>query len=172
MILCYIEGPIACRLACFGEGTGPIHYMDDTDCNGNETGLVNCSRSTNSPPCYHSKDAGVICGNLTLYCSYIAYYYELSVILPHVELSTVVNTITQCTATVTSEQQQMNCTLAVTSVQHLFSTSPRVTAIKVEGLAGGLGSLTAVLTSVLVGVALGWLCSCYKRRGKSSTWER
>ena len=93
-------------------------------------------------------------------------------ILPHAELSTVVNTITQRTATVTSEQEQMNCTPAVTLVQQSFSTSPGVTEIKVAGLAGGLGSLTAVLTSVLVGVALGWLCSCYKRRGKSSTWER
>ena len=74
MILCYIEGPIACRLACFGEGTGPIHDMNNTDCNGTETGLVNCARSMNSPPCDHSKDAGVICGNLTLY--YITMSYQ------------------------------------------------------------------------------------------------
>ena len=69
MILCYIEGPIACRLACFGEGTGPTHDMNNTDCSGNETRLVNCARSINDGSCDHSRDAGVICGNLTLYCS-------------------------------------------------------------------------------------------------------
>ena len=80
-------------------------------------------------------------------------------ILPHAELSTVV-TITQCTA---SEQQQMNCTPAVTSFEHSFSTSPGVTATKVAGLAGGLGSLTAVMTLVTVGVVLGWVWSCHNR---------
>ena len=76
-------------------------------------------------------------------------------ILPHVELSTVVNTITQCTATVTSEQQQMNS-----------NTGPGVTgkmATKFAGLAGGLGFLTAVLTLVTVGVVLGWVWSCHNR---------
>ena len=65
MILCYIEGPVACRRACFGEGTDPVHYTKDgSACNGTETRLVNCARSTNpASDCDHSKDAGVICGN-------------------------------------------------------------------------------------------------------------
>ena len=63
-----------------------------------------------------------------------------------------------------SYPQQMNCTLAVTSVQHFFSTSPGVTAIKVAGLAGGLGSLTAVMTLIItVGEVLGWVWSCHNR---------
>ena len=93
-------------------------------------------------------------------------------ILPHAGLSTVVNTITQCTATVTSEQEQMNCTPAVTSVQQSFSTSPGVTEIKVAGLAGGLGSLIAVLTMVTVGMALGWVWSCHNRIRNFSTQNK
>ena len=88
---------------------------------------------------------------------------KLSVILPHAELSIVEDSFTQCTATVTSEQQQMNCTPAVTSVQHSFSTSPGVTEIKVAGLVGGLGFLTAVMTLVTVGVVLGWVWSCHNK---------
>ena len=59
-----IEGPVACRRACFGEGTDPIHYANNgSACNDTETKLIDCARSVNGGLCDHSKDAGVICGN-------------------------------------------------------------------------------------------------------------
>ena len=39
-------------------------------------------------------------------------------------------------------------------------------------LGGGLGILSAVLTILLVGVVLGWVWSCHRRRGKSGIHER
>ena len=39
-------------------------------------------------------------------------------------------------------------------------------------LAVGLGILSAILAILLVGVVLGWVWSCYTRRGKSGTHKR
>ena len=47
--------------AFFGAGTGPI-VLDDVQCSGNETNLLNCIFNSNHN-CFHFEDAGVMCGN-------------------------------------------------------------------------------------------------------------
>ena len=42
-----------------GQGTGPI-YMDNVNCVGNESNLLNCTHLINHN-CIHSEDAGVEC---------------------------------------------------------------------------------------------------------------
>ncbi|KAK6179250.1 hypothetical protein SNE40_011654 [Patella caerulea] len=51
------------RYATFSVGVGPI-YMDNVDCRGNETSLVNCPfRGWGNHDCQHYQDAGVECIN-------------------------------------------------------------------------------------------------------------
>ena len=45
--------------AHFGAGVGPVH-MNYVQCSGSETGLLQCTHSTESS-CSHSNDAGVQC---------------------------------------------------------------------------------------------------------------
>ena len=47
------------RGSTFGPGTGPI-YLDDPDCFGNESRLVDCYYIPNDD-CVHSQDVGVLC---------------------------------------------------------------------------------------------------------------
>ena len=47
------------RGSTFGPGTGPI-YLDDPDCFGNESRLVDCYYIPNDD-CVHSQDVGVQC---------------------------------------------------------------------------------------------------------------
>ena len=51
-------GAQAFSYAYFGSGTGPI-LMAYVGCRGEETHLINCTRSI--PYCSHSEDAGVRC---------------------------------------------------------------------------------------------------------------
>ena len=54
------SGPtVALRGAHFGIGRGEI-LLDDVACIGNETMLINCAYD-DTPFCFHSEDAGVIC---------------------------------------------------------------------------------------------------------------
>ena len=46
--------------ANFGQGSGPIQ-IDDVNCLGNETNLLNCTYDANTQDCGHSEDAGVTC---------------------------------------------------------------------------------------------------------------
>jgi len=47
----------------YGPGTGPI-WLDQLDCIGSETQLVNCShRGWNSHNCDHSEDVSIACNN-------------------------------------------------------------------------------------------------------------
>ena len=49
-----------------GENTLPI-LLDDVECNGNETRLIDCTHAgTNIHNCLHSEDAGVKCRAATL----------------------------------------------------------------------------------------------------------
>ncbi|XP_073669187.1 scavenger receptor cysteine-rich type 1 protein M130-like [Paramisgurnus dabryanus] len=56
----------ALGISHFGSGSGPI-WMDDLDCNGSESTLINCrSREWGVSDCAHDKDVGVICSNLSV----------------------------------------------------------------------------------------------------------
>ena len=56
-------GSQAFHHARFGEGTGSI-WLDDVNCDGNETSLINCPTHSASGihNCGHYEDAGVRCG--------------------------------------------------------------------------------------------------------------
>ena len=48
--------------AAYGQGKGPI-WLDDVNCNGNETDLFDCQQSQiGTSNCHHINDASVICG--------------------------------------------------------------------------------------------------------------
>ena len=47
----------------FGQGTGRI-FMDELNCNGNETSIMDCPyNSWGRHNCYHTQDAGVECSS-------------------------------------------------------------------------------------------------------------
>ena len=57
----FLDAISAVGSAEFGEGSGPIQ-LDDLNCFGNETALINCSaRPIQEHSCTHSEDAGVRC---------------------------------------------------------------------------------------------------------------
>ncbi|XP_030840612.1 deleted in malignant brain tumors 1 protein-like isoform X2 [Strongylocentrotus purpuratus] len=56
----YIGATDAPRYAQFGRGFGPIH-LDDVQCTGNETDILDCPRSTSEVTCTHREDAGASC---------------------------------------------------------------------------------------------------------------
>nr|XP_054763722.1 deleted in malignant brain tumors 1 protein-like [Lytechinus pictus] len=56
----YTGATDAPRYAQFGRGFGPIH-LDDVQCTGNETDILDCPRSTSPSSCTHREDAGASC---------------------------------------------------------------------------------------------------------------
>ena len=44
----------------FGLGTGPIH-LDNVNCTGNESSLLDCPRSDRMHDCNHGQDVSVVC---------------------------------------------------------------------------------------------------------------
>lgn len=60
-LIIIITGAVATTTASFGRGEGPI-FMDDTQCTGNETLLIECpSSGIGLHNCLHFEDAGAIC---------------------------------------------------------------------------------------------------------------
>ena len=53
--------------AYFGMGDGPV-WIEGVMCNGSEKNIMSCKRSAGNG-CTHQEDAGVICGNESLYIS-------------------------------------------------------------------------------------------------------
>jgi len=47
--------------AAFGEGNGSI-LTQEYYCEGNETSLLNCSKTGYNPYCGHYQDVGIACG--------------------------------------------------------------------------------------------------------------
>ena len=71
----FLDAISAVGSAEFGEGSGPIH-LDDVNCVGNETTLINCSaRPIKEHNCAHSEDAGVRC-NPQASCKYAKCEYN------------------------------------------------------------------------------------------------
>ena len=54
-------GAVSYGSAFFGAGSGPIN-LDDVQCTGNETNLLNCQFNPNHN-CVHFEDAGVMCAD-------------------------------------------------------------------------------------------------------------
>ena len=50
----------AYSLSQFGAGSGLI-ALDNVDCRGNETLLINCPHDSDTSDCFHFEDAGVSC---------------------------------------------------------------------------------------------------------------
>lgn len=71
----YDEGRLVCRLlglpelsqvfggAAFGQGNGSI-ISEEYDCQGNETSILNCSKTGYVPYCNHYEAVGIACGPL------------------------------------------------------------------------------------------------------------
>ena len=56
-----LDATPASALSLFGQGTGPV-YLDEVDCAGNESYLINCSHAgVGRSNCKNSEDAGVKC---------------------------------------------------------------------------------------------------------------
>ena len=71
----FLDAIAAVSNAEFGEGSGPIQ-LDDVNCVGNETALINCSaRPIKENNCAHSEDAGVRCNPQTS-CKYAECKYN------------------------------------------------------------------------------------------------
>ena len=69
--LCY-TGAVGLHGAFFGEGVGLI-LVDDTECIGNETTLLDCSHlGIGTSNCFHNEDVSVLCQgkeNVQLTCN-------------------------------------------------------------------------------------------------------
>ena len=68
-----ITGASALINAHFNSSSGPI-YLDNVQCMGNESFLVNCSYDTNITDCTHTQDAGVRCQGTVVTYMYVCTY--------------------------------------------------------------------------------------------------
>ena len=59
-LLLFYVGATAFTSAYFGQGTGSI-WIDDAQCTGSESRLIDCTHDTSTVDCGHSEDAGVRC---------------------------------------------------------------------------------------------------------------
>ena len=60
LIILFCVALYALKLSAFGPGSGYI-WLNNVDCQGSEAHLVNCSYSTDTTMCDHSREAGVKC---------------------------------------------------------------------------------------------------------------
>ena len=51
------------RNAVYGLGTGPIH-LDNVNCTGNESSLLECPRNEQRHDCNHGQDASAVCSGV------------------------------------------------------------------------------------------------------------
>lgn len=60
-------GALGLHAAFFGEGVGII-FVDDADCIGNETSILDCSHlGIGTSNCFHNEDVSVLCqGKVTI----------------------------------------------------------------------------------------------------------
>ena len=56
-------GAIGLRNAVYGLGTGPIH-LDNVNCTGNESSLLECPRNEQRHDCNHGQDASAVCSGV------------------------------------------------------------------------------------------------------------
>ena len=72
------EGVEAVGNATFGQGTGWV-WLDNVQCTGNETALINCSASSRGiNSCTHGQDAGVRCGKYMYYFMTNQFYLKFA----------------------------------------------------------------------------------------------
>ena len=85
--------------------------------------------------------------------------------------------ITSCTATalMTTTVYPQQCSQATTQQETTGNDQQAiedVASTKVRTISIALGSLIGIMALGLVGVVLGWVCSCHRKRGKSVIEER
>ena len=65
------SGASALANAYYNSSSGPI-YLDNVQCEGNETSLIECDYDRNVNDCDHTEDAGVSCQGIYFHFNYTA----------------------------------------------------------------------------------------------------
>ena len=92
-------------------------------------------------------------------------------ILPKDCQFTFTKNITSCMATALTIYPQQ-CSQAITQQETTGNNQQAIELTKVKTISIALGSLIGIMTLGLVGVVLGWVCSCHRKSGKSVIEER
>ena len=89
-------------------------------------------------------------------------------------VTTVIAERGQCTQVAPSITLQTSCTVTPPSMQAAAGnmTGTGHPQANCAALSGGLGVLAALMALGMVGVVLGWVWSCQKRKGKATIQER